>query len=183
VSNNRFKPLQRWLILFGCAGGVLFIDQAAKAWVVSNIPLGMSSFPIPALSDYFALTTSQNRGAAFSLLPQAADIFLIIAIVMLFVIPYFYRRLPDGHLAERIALGMLLGGVAGNALDRLRLGYVVDFVHLQFRPFISNVSNLADHAIVLSIAILFIVGMFEKRPVPQPPPAADPVDSSSQNEG
>lgn len=146
----------RWGVLLGCAGIVLAIDQITKAWVTTNLALGETVTPIPALADYFAITRSANTGAAFSFLPQAGDLFLIIAIIMCIAILFFYRKMPAGYWLERVALGLLLGGVLGNALDRIRLHYVVDFVHLQLRGVISNVSNLADHAIVVSILILFI---------------------------
>lgn len=164
----------QWAALLGSAFIVLAIDQGAKAWVTSRLAFGESLTPIPALADYFALTPSVNRGAAFSIFPQAGDIFLIIALLMIGGILIFYRRIPAGHWVERIALGILLGGVSGNAIDRIRLGYVVDFVHLQAAFLhLSNVSNLADHAIVLAIAILFIV---QWRGSPrQHPKSPDPV--------
>src|SRR5258708_18733500 len=118
---------------------------------------GETLIPIPALQDFITLTRSSNTGAAFSLLPQAGDLFLIIALVMIIVILLFYRRIPNGHWLERIALGLLLGGVAGKSLDRLPLGYVVDFFYFQFRPLISNRSHIAHHAIVGRNRILFIV--------------------------
>ncbi len=151
------RAILQWIVLLSSAIIVLAIDQMTKAWVTGHMLYGETLIPIPALQDFITLTRSSNTGAAFSLLPQAGDLFLIIALVMIIVILLFYRRIPNGHWLERIALGLLLGGVAGNALDRLRLGYVVDFVHLQLRPFISNVSNIADHAIVVGIGILFIV--------------------------
>jgi signal peptidase II len=58
---------------------------------------------------------------------------------------------------ERFALGLVLGGAMGNALDRIRLGYVVDFVDIQIGSMFSNVSNFADHAIVLGAILLLIV--------------------------
>ncbi len=146
-----------WAVLLGSAAAVFFLDQAAKAWVTSNLALGESIAPIPLIADFFVITRSANRGAAFSLLPQAGDLFLIIALAMIVGILLFYHRMPHGRWIERVALGLLLGGVSSNALDRIRLGYVVDFVHLQLRPLISNVSNFADHAIVLGIGILFII--------------------------
>lgn len=145
-----------WIVLLGSAAAVFTLDQTTKAWVTSHMGYGETIVPIPALQDYLTITRSSNTGAAFSLLPQAGDLFLIVALVMIVAILLFYRRMPAGHWLERVALGLLLGGVAGNATDRLHLGYVVDFVHLQLRPFISNVSNFADHAIVIGIGILFI---------------------------
>ena len=159
----------RWSLLLGSAAFVFAIDQITKAWVAANLQIGETITPIPAIADFFAITRSANRGAAFSLLPQAGDLFLIIALVMMVGIFIFYRRMTEARWLERIALGLLLGGVAGNALDRIRLNYVVDFVHLQLRPFISNVSNFADHAIVLGMGILFVTQWFAGRKAPTKP--------------
>jgi signal peptidase II len=125
--------------------------------MLNNLAFGQSITPIPALQDWFAFTLSANTGAAFSMLPQLGDIFLIVALVMIVVIPFFYRKLQPGHWLMRIALGLLLGGVCGNALDRLRFGYVIDFFHIRIPGLISNVSNFADHAIVLGILTLFVI--------------------------
>lgn len=111
---------------------------------------------MPVIGDLISITYSENRGAAFSILPQAGDLFLVIALVMIVAIILFYHRIPPGYWFERVALGLLLGGVSSNALDRIRLGFVVDFFHIQIRPILSNVSNFADHAIVLGVGILFI---------------------------
>jgi signal peptidase II len=160
---HRSGTLARWSVLFASAAVVLAIDQISKAIVTSTLSLGESWAPIPAIADYFNITRSTNTGAALGILPQAGDLFLVIALVMILAIFIFYRRLPEGHWLERIALGILLGGVTGNAIDRIRLGYVVDFVHVQFKPFLSNVSNLADHSIVIAIGILFITQWLNER--------------------
>jgi signal peptidase II len=149
--------------LLGPAAVVFAIDQFSKAWVTAHLDIGQTITPIPSLADFFAITRSANRGAAFSLLPQAGDLFLIIALAMIVGILVFYRRMDSSRWSERLALGLLLGGVMGNALDRIRLGTVVDFVLLQIKPVISNVSNLADHAIVLGISILFVVQWLSSR--------------------
>jgi signal peptidase II len=125
--------------------------------VTAHVEFGETWEPIPAIGNFFAITHSANTGAAFSLLPQLKDMFLFISLAMIVGIILFYHRMQGTRWTERIALGLVLGGASGNALDRIRLGYVVDFVHFQLRPLISNVSNLADHAIVIGILILFIV--------------------------
>ncbi len=150
------ERLWQWVALLGSALAVLALDQGAKAWVLSRLRFGESWAPIAALSDFLTVTLSKNTGAAFSIFPQAGNLFLIISLVMIIGIPLFYRRIPRGHWADRIALGILLGGISGNVLDRLRFDFVVDFFHIQIRPWLSNVSNFADHAIVLGIAILFV---------------------------
>jgi signal peptidase II len=151
------SALTRWALLLIPAAAAFGLDQGAKAWVLANLALGQSMTPIPALEGLFAFTLSANTGAAFSLLPQLGDVFLLIALAMVIGIPLFYSRFPAGHWIERVALGLLLGGVCGNALDRLRFGYVVDFFHITIPSLLSNVSNFADHAIVLGILTLFVM--------------------------
>ncbi len=174
------NALVRWAALLGTAILVFLIDQTAKAWVMTHLALGETVAPVPAIANYFAITRSENTGAAFSILPQAGDLFLLIGICMIVGILVFYHRLTGERWIERIALGLLLGGVAGNAMDRIRLGHVVDFVHLQLRPYISNVSNLADHAIVLGICILFVREWWTSRKKPEgTEKTTEPVNSTS----
>ena len=69
---------------------------------------------------------------------------------------WYFRAAPsDGRLAP-IAIGLVIGGAAGNVLDRLQHGHVIDFIHYQIPNLISNVSNLADHAIVFGV--LLVIG-------------------------
>jgi signal peptidase II len=135
---------------------VLVIDQVSKRLVVDQLPLGVPTQPIPALAPFFQFTYTHNSGAAFGFLPQTGDLFLLIAIVVVAAMLYFYPRIPaNGHLT-RIAIGMICGGALGNALDRLQYGVVIDFIHYQIPGVISNVSNPADHAIVLGVIIIFL---------------------------
>lgn len=156
--------IRRWAALLIPAAFVVLIDQVSKAWVLANFTLGQTYAPIPALEPYFALTLSHNTGAAFSLLPQGGDIFLIIGLAMTAGIVLFYRRMPPAHWGMRIALGLVLGGTLGNALDRLEFGHVIDWVLLRLPGVISNASNLADHAIVLGIGYLIISSWRDVRP-------------------
>lgn len=145
-----------WLALLLPAVLVFSLDQSAKGWALTHLEFGQSVTPIPALADIFQITLSANRGAAFSLLPQLGDIFLLLALVMIVGIVVFYPRLQTSSWLERMCLGIVLGGVCSNALDRLRFGYVIDFFHVILRPVVSNVSNFADHAIVVGMIVLLI---------------------------
>jgi signal peptidase II len=156
VPAHRTDVIRQWAALLIPAVLIVSLDQISKAWVLANLSLGQTIAPIPALEPFFAVTLSYNTGAAFSLLPQAGDIFLIIALVMTVGIVLFYRRVPPGHWGMRIALGLVLGGTLGNALDRLEFGHVVDWVLLRLPGVVSNASNFADHAIVLGIGYLLI---------------------------
>ncbi|MBI5667150.1 MAG: signal peptidase II [Chloroflexi bacterium] len=148
--------MRKWLWLLLVIGGVLAIDQITKRVVIENVALGQTVRLIPALSPFFQITRSQNTGAAFGVLPQGGDVFLVIAIVVVAAMVYFYPRIPAEARLTQFATGLICGGALGNALDRLQYGHVVDFIHYQIPGLISNVSNLADHALVLGVIILFV---------------------------
>lgn len=147
---------RNWLLLFVTVAVVLTADQITKRWIVTNLAPGDFRQPIPALSRYFAITHSANTGSAFGFLPQAGDVFLVIAVIVVSAMVYYYPRLPDASTALRIGIGLICGGALGNALDRLQYGHVIDFIHYQLPGVISNVSNLADHAILLGVALVLI---------------------------
>lgn len=165
--------MRKWLWLLMIVGVVLAVDQISKRRVVELLAVGESVQPIPALSPLFQLTRSQNTGAAFGFLPQAGDIFLIVAVVVVIAMLYFYPRIPADARLTQLATGLICGGALGNALDRLEYGHVVDFIHYQIPGVISNVSNLADHALVFGVIILFIDNWRQER---AQPPEDTPVN-------
>jgi signal peptidase II len=143
-----------WLRLLIIIVVTLTADQISKRLIVETMLLGETIRPIPALAPFFQLTFIYNTGSAFGFLPQAGDLFLILAVVIVGALIAFYARIPPG--APRFAVGLVCGGALGNAADRLTYGAVVDFIHYQIPGIISNVSNLADHAIVGGVLIMLI---------------------------
>jgi signal peptidase II len=164
--------------LFVLIAAVIAVDQLAKRWVVDNLRVGESVQPIPAFAPFFQLTRSQNTGAAFGFLSQAGDIFLVIAMIVVVVMLYFYPRIPDNGRLSRIATGLICGGALGNAIDRLTYGHVIDFIHYQVPNLISNVSNPADHAIVLGVILLFIESWRSERARADELAAAQPSENA-----
>jgi len=151
ASSRPAKPGWRaWLLLFGVAALTIALDQASKAYVAAHLALHESWAPLPFLAPYFRITHVHNTGAAFGIFPQGGSIFLVIAVIVSAIIVYYYRQIPAGSLLVRLALGLQMGGALGNVIDRLRLGYVVDFFNVEFWP----VFNVADSAIVLGVALL-----------------------------
>ena len=146
----------RWWYLPVFGGLVLALDQAAKYAVSTNLSVGQSWNPIPEIADLIRITYSQNSGAAFGMLPQASDLFLILAIITVGAFIISYPKLPSHATLSRISIGLISGGALSNALDRLRLNYVVDYVHVQLSPTFSNISNFADHAITVGVILLLI---------------------------
>ncbi|MBN1200436.1 MAG: signal peptidase II [Anaerolineae bacterium] len=142
--------LRQWALLAGVTLFVILVDQLSKAYVVAHLDHGASWMPVGFLEPVFRFTHVHNKGAAFGLFPEGSSLFLIIALVVSVVIVYYYRKLPDGNLLLRVAMGLQMGGALGNVIDRIRLGYVIDFFHVDFWP----VFNVSDSCIVLGVALL-----------------------------
>ncbi len=148
--------IRRWVVLLVIILVVIAVDQITKKWIIAHLSLYETVEPIPALGAFFQLTYIYNTGSAFGFLPQASDVFLVIAIVVSIAMLYFFPRFPEHARLTRFATALVVGGALGNALDRIQYGLVVDFIHYQIPGIISNVSNLADHAIVGGVILLFV---------------------------
>lgn len=162
--DSRSTAIRRWLLLIVLVLGVIAADQLTKGWILQNIAPGAARQPIPALADYFQITHSANTGVAFGLFPQAGDLVGLIAVAVVIGMVFFYPRLPDDAILSRIAIGLIAGGALGNVLDRVQHGHVVDFINYRIPGVISNVSNLADHAIFLGVIIILLEGLVFNRP-------------------
>ena len=129
---------------------VIASDQLSKAAVSSAVALGQST---PVLKNIFHISLVHNTGAAFGLFKNQNIPFIALSIA---VILYLTRDLIlNGlryNLTRSISLGLVLGGAAGNLGDRLRLGYIVDFLDFRIWP----VFNIADSAITIGIMLLAI---------------------------
>lgn len=148
--------VRRWLALAAVIILVLVVDQTTKRLVITHLQLHVTYQPIPALAPYFQITWNENTGAAFGFLPQGGDIFLVIALVVVVVMLVFFPRIPAKDRTTRLAMGLVVGGALGNAFDRVSHGAVIDFIHYQVPGVISNVSNLADHAIVVGVLLIVV---------------------------
>jgi signal peptidase II len=140
-----------WPIFLGLAATVIIADQLTKAWLVSVLAPGES---MPVVGDYLRLVHSQNNGALFGLFRESAILFGLASIVVIGLIVAYHARSGRSRYMS-VALGLLLGGAVGNLIDRLRLGYVVDFVDAGIGAFRWYTFNVADAAI--SFAILFLI--------------------------
>lgn len=128
--------------------GVFLSDQISKLYIINHIELGESW---PVISDVFHITHVSNAGAAFSILQHQTGLFIAIALLLLGAVVYYYPRLPQGHPLLHIGIGLQAGGAAGNLLDRVRTGYVTDFLDFRIFP----VFNIADIGIVIGVGLLF----------------------------
>lgn len=142
---------------------VLFIDQVSKFLVAARLQEGQSWDISPWLTPIFRLTYVKNTGAVFGLFPGASNFFVIVSVIVIGALLIYYRQLPDGQLLVRIALGLQLGGAVGNLVDRLRHGFVIDFIDLNFWPMHNwAVFNLADSSIVAGVILLSLLMLWEE---------------------
>ncbi|GEA15047.1 MAG: signal peptidase [Moorella sp. (in: firmicutes)] len=126
---------------------VLGIDQLSKYIIRVNFQPNES---LPVINSVFHLTYVNNPGAAFGLLAYKTPVFVTVTLLVAVVILVAYRFLPPDRILLRLALALMLGGALGNLIDRLRFGYVVDFLDFRIWP----VFNLADMAIVGGVILL-----------------------------
>jgi signal peptidase II len=143
------RPL--WLPFFGLTAAIVALDQVAKAWLVSILRPGESQ---PVLDDLLRLVNSQNNGGLFGLLRGQALPFAGLSLVVIALIVLYHGRSGRSPYLT-LTLGLLLGGAIGNLVDRIRLGYVVDFVDAGIGSLRWYTFNVADAAI--SFAILLLV--------------------------
>lgn len=141
------------LVLLGTAALVYLLDQASKALVVANLRVGDQQ---QIVGDLVQLWHAQNAGAAFSLFQGGQILFLVVTAFALGMIVYFHRSFRGQSRWLQLVLGVILGGTLGNLTDRVRLGYVTDFVSVGFGDTRFPTFNVADSAIVLGIGVLVI---------------------------
>lgn len=141
--------LRRDVPFFLIAIGVFLFDQFTKTLVRGNLAYGESW---PSDDWLVKITHVTNTGAAFGIL-QGQTIFLTVtAVIAIGAIIFYYAFPPLEHGLLRLALGLQLGGAAGNLLDRVRLGHVTDMFHFPRYP----AFNIADSAIVVGLFVLVV---------------------------
>jgi len=158
---------------------VVVFDQLTKALVVRQI--GLHDY-VPLVDGLVSLSHVRNHGAAFGLLsdwnlPYQTLLLSVLSLAALGAIATYFLRLPAAARLPRMALALVLGGAVGNVIDRLRLGYVVDFVHVYWREYQWPDFNAADSAITIGVALLVIDIL--SSPETEPQGAAAGIDSVS----
>lgn len=126
---------------------VLFFDQLTKFWVQNSM---LPRDSIPLIPGVFHLTYVQNTGAAFGFLRGKTLFFIVVAVLVLGFIIFLAPRLSREKPLLGLVFGLLLGGALGNLIDRIRYGYVIDFLDFRVWP----VFNIADMAIVVGVCFL-----------------------------
>jgi len=141
---------------------VIVLDQATKFLVTRFLDLYERVEVLPVLD----FTLLHNTGAAFSILAGASGwqrwFFIVLAVAVSLALVIWLWRLPRGDRLIAIALALVLGGALGNLIDRVRHGYVVDFIHAHWGAAYFPAFNIADSAITVGAALL-ILDAFRQR--------------------
>lgn len=151
---------------------IVLVDQITKWLVIQRLPLYEDLHIIPGL---LSLQHVRNSGAVFGFL-SGADIpfkpyfFALLSGLALAALTYYARTIPAAEKLPRFALSLVIGGAIGNLIDRVRFGYVVDFVKMYWETHVWPNYNVADSAISIGL-VLLIVDSFRPRPA-EPAPAA-----------
>ena len=156
----------KYVILIVILIVIIGLDQLTKWWITQEFTLGMT---IPIIRDFFNLTYVQNQGAAFGLLAQAhpsfrVPFFIIVPFLALGSIGYVFRRLPDHDSFMAVAFSLVISGAIGNLIDRLLLGYVVDFLDFHWKwAYHFPAFNVADSAICVGVGMLMLDLFLQER--------------------
>lgn len=154
-AGRTWRRIAPWLAL---ALALSVADQGLKLLASGTLDYGVPNPVLPG----FNLTLLHNTGAAFSLLDGASGwqrwFFTGIAVVVGAGIVVWLATLAPGQRWAPLALALILGGAAGNLVDRLRLGYVVDFIQVYYAEWYWPAFNLADAAICVGAAMLILRG-------------------------
>ncbi|MHB8648264.1 MAG: signal peptidase II [Thermomicrobiales bacterium] len=156
-SATRAHGFDLWPVII--AAIVVVIDQISKALVIRAFgppEAGKSKVIIPRVLDF---RHDENTGAAFSLFQGRSTTLLLIGVIVIGVLIYYYRALPQGQPLLRLAVGGVLGGAVGNIIDRVRLGHVTDWIHITHYP----TFNVADSCITVGMVTLAIALLFLDR--------------------
>lgn len=155
---NKRKSKIKWMLLFfGIALLAVLADQYTKHLAIEHLQ-GREAFPL--IKGVLEFQFFSNTGMAWSLLEGQSFFILFIDLIFLAVMLFCILKLPDGKKFHILYVfgGILTGGAVGNMIDRLRLGYVVDFISFSLINF--PIFNVADMCIVISIVVLGYLFLF-----------------------
>jgi signal peptidase II len=154
----RGPSAKRWILFAAISITVVVLDQLSKSWVAANVPVGTG---ISILGDWLNFVHARNSGALFGLLPQSAPAFALVSLGVVALIVVYQRKGGRG-IVTTIALALLLGGALGNLIDRLRWGYVLDWIDMGIGSTRFWTYNIADSAISVAIICLIALAIFPK---------------------
>ena len=139
---------------------IVILDQVTKQWVTMRFYLGES---LPVIAGYFNLAYVRNTGAAWGMLGGLNGLLVGLSVVVLLILIFFRRAFLTDSLIHRLALALMIGGIVGNLLDRVRLQYVVDFLDFCWQSHHFPAFNVADSAICVGVGLYMVTALFPSK--------------------
>lgn len=139
---------------------LVILDQYVKNLVVLNIPFGEH---INLIDNFFSLTYVRNYGAGFSILQNATVFLSLLSIVAIIVLTYMLFKTKNNDTLSKISYLLIISGAIGNLIDRIRLGYVVDFLDFIIINYDYPVFNIADSFITIGCFLLIFMVIMESK--------------------
>ncbi len=149
--------MTRWFRsgIFFAAALVFAADRLTKYFIIKSLALGQSIEVIPNI---FHITPVFNNGAAFGVFRDCGLFFIIFSFTVIALILLIVSRSPRLDRLTAVSLALILGGAAGNLIDRMRFGYVIDFLDFRIWP----VFNIADSCITIGVALIAFGIIFKR---------------------
>jgi signal peptidase II len=160
-SPTRLQRFLAYRLLLALGLATLAADQVSKAWIAARLPFPTYGEPgaIRIVPDFFYLVHVGNTGAAWSLFTGRSTLLAILAAATLVAIAFWRHALGLRARVVQVSFGLLCGGIAGNLLDRLRHGHVIDFLDFHFGSYTYPTFNLADTGICVGVGLYLIYSL------------------------
>ncbi|VGO20106.1 signal peptidase II [Pontiella sulfatireligans] len=146
------------VLLIGLA--ILFLDQFTKQAVRAHFIYGESR---PVIDGFFNLVYVRNDGAAWNMLSGHGIILILISAAVLVLLVVYRRSFLQEQFLHKILFGLMIGGIAGNLIDRIRFGWVTDFLDFQFGSYHYPSFNVADSAICIAVGLYILTNLLQKK--------------------
>jgi signal peptidase II len=144
------------LAFVGLAAAIVVCDQLLKAWVVANYEFDK---PSQILGDWLRIDLIHNAGGLFGMLQGAAPVLGVVSLAVVAVLVAIEWRMAWRSWLLTLTLSLLLGGAVGNFIDRMLLGYVVDFADIGIGTWRFYIFNVADSAVTVSIVLILFLSV------------------------
>jgi signal peptidase II len=158
--------LRRYAIMAWAALGILVLDQASKLWIGQYSGLREGVYPpeggMDVIPGFFSIVYNTNTGAAWGMFSGHGVILAVLGAVAIAAIILMHRQLELHRKTMQLVFGLMIGGIAGNIIDRVLIGRVTDFLDFHVASYRWPTFNIADSAMVVGVGLYIVIGLFHK---------------------
>jgi len=161
IDTSTISSPKRYVLLIVVGIFIILFDQISKIWVETNI----STYrPVKILGDFVRLILAHNYGIIWGIPIRSPLVYYILPLIGIIVVLYLALKTRIKFLT--IAFGLIIGGAVGNLIDRVRLGYVIDFIDMGIKNLRWPTYNIADAAIDIGLVMIIAREIFKSKPKP-----------------